>query len=221
MFINPSSVALSKRKQKWISSDDKTHLWCGANWGSAVSLFRFHPAVTELVDMGDGKPSPLITRVIRDSCFNLGVVHFPMEKSERLNASTWVDKHSNMAEIWMGDFNTFPDDGGYDMIELIAKNNLVHHELHTPFTFKAFPHDLISKPHSFRDQLNEFSTVEGIDDKVVDSNGNPNILVRFASVLDHIFHGSHKVAVKGGALPITDASDHAPIIADIIFNFTK
>jgi endonuclease/exonuclease/phosphatase family metal-dependent hydrolase len=213
LFVNPDTLICKTDQQSWTEKKD---VWSGGYWGNAVSCFALQPLVTEEVqlDPNPEKPPAIIRRVILDKQIRLGAVHFPMGRFDRMKVSDWLNAHYDDADIWMGDYNTFPDDGGDEMITRIsAHRRLTHCDLGVPFTFKAFPHDLITKPSSFHSQMNEHSSVES---EGVDKDGNPTINVRFASTLDHVFYHPGNFELRNAfALPLTPASDHARVIVDV------
>lgn len=223
LFIDPSRVACLWDKQMWTEYGHKKDFWSGAGfWGNSVSLFQLFPVVHEQIqlDPNPEKPKTTVRRVIADAWVNIGACHFPPGgMADRIKASNWLRDHASEADIWMGDFNTYPDDGGEEMIKIITSNGLVQCDLKVPFTFKCFDHDIVTKPASFEEKINPESK---IIERTTDKDGNPIIKVLFASVLDHVFHHGEKmkkrVEIKyAKALDVDhNASDHAPVYVDFI-----
>jgi len=130
-----------------------------------------------------------------------------------------------MCDLLVGDFNTFPEDGGPEMIEALTGTFDDQHDsmslvsclpADTKWTFKAFEHDIckedISKLEVIRSNpYNEI--IEVTEDKVH---------VRFSSWLDHVFVSKYMmqrgVVVDCQVGPYTAASDHMPTITTIDFS---
>ena len=199
VFFNVNTVALKNVHHFWITEEEKSERWSGPYFGNDVIILEIFPVENQ--------------KVIIDKILKLGVVHFPMGKEDRLMASKWLRFFSGFANIWMGDYNTFPDDGGQEMIDIITEFELIHQNPKdtNEMTFQAYEHDCIEKDISFIPQLNSASTFKPKED-------DPSkILVRFSSVLDHVFTDPNidcKVIIN----PLCPFSDHALISAKTSFS---
>lgn len=238
LFIRRNTVAVNAFEQRW--PPFVGNLWSGDYFGNDVITFGLHPVVVELVDpvelygadkVGAKKEPEMCTRVIRHSGITVGAVHFPMDFNARMDMSTLLHRIGDAADLIMGDFNTFPDWGGPAMLRKMTKRDALTRvpilasdplgPMHTgvqtevPYTFRAFPHDVIKKPAEFASQLN-------MDSEIVSINEDGSINVRFASTLDHVFTSSLettmlRIKCVASAMPFSDASDHVGVIADITF----
>jgi len=228
LFIRRSTVAVDEFAQHWTTSGGSQ--WSGDYFGNDVVTFELHPVLVELVDpvelygtdsVGAKKEPELCTRVIRHTSVTVGAAHLPMDFGARMDVARWVNMTGGNAHVLMGDFNTFPDWGGPAMLEEITKGGTLYYvpilapedgtgvRTEVPYTFRAFPHDVIKKPAEFISQLNAHS-------EVVSTNEDGSINVRFASTLDHVFTWSD-VKCVASAMPFSDASDHVGVLADITF----
>ncbi len=211
LFIDRERVAVNNIRQFWTDKSDE--YWVGDYFGNDILTFNLHPVCFESSSF----------RVVRNVDLIVGIVHFPMSLEARLQLSEYLNDIGHIAQLWMGDFNTFEDDGGEKMIDIItqkgnpyARKNLVeHHDEEAPYTFRAFPHDLISKPEEFRSRMSKHSEVVG---DAVDGV----IQVRFASTFDRVFTKCDmECKVKVFSPIVIDpedgdemvASDHSPVMA--------
>lgn len=161
----------------------------GNHFGNDIVKLMVHPVINGFI--------------VRDKMVNVGIVHFPMALPDRLQVAEWVrNVHPYHVDIWMGDWNTFPDDGGPEMIQKVefsyTKRNCEE------MTFRAFPHDLIAKPLDFV-CIDPSEVVEVKDDCK---------MVRFSSCIDHVF-SRWNVKCDVHVDDITDASDHALIVSSL------
>lgn len=194
LFINPERAAVSSVEQVWTS--DRQLIWSGEGFGNDVIIATIHPVLNRKVVTG---------RSIR-----VGFVHLPMKLEARMQVSKWLNDNADLVDMWIGDCNTFPDDGGQAMIDAItADSKLVERTpKDTPFTFSAFPHDTISVANEKLDQIGEHS-------KVVE-HGETHSSVLYSSVLDRIF-ATPTLRCTGFACPPTFASDHCIMYAEVEF----
>lgn len=198
-FYNPNTVAVGKFWQHWTGGCD----WSGDGFGNDIVTLDVYPVVDK--------------KVLIDGMFTVAAVHFPMKLDARLKTAQWLVANSNLFTVVMGDFNTFEDDGGPEMIKIItAEMNLVSLLPPDVITFKAFPHDLVEVPNEKLESLNS-------DFVVVGECGPDKSLVLFSSHLDHCFWNVQNGLPKNlGAYvahvgKITAASDHAPIILKVTY----
>lgn len=167
----------------------------GNYFGNDIVIVKAHPVADD-------------NRIIRDKSVSVGIVHFPMGREDRLQVSRWIsDVHNNHVDVWMGDWNTFPDDGGDEMIGIITEKYPMVPKT-KDFTFRAFPHDLIRKPIDF--VIPDGSEVVREDEE--------SKMVRFRSCLDHVFVNPTFNDSVGEAVvsDLVDASDHALITVEVV-----
>lgn len=195
-FVRPSRAFVAAATQRW--TDPSNHIVAGPHFGCDVLFLTIHPVDSET------------KQVVRNRWFEAGFVYFPMGREDRLTTARWVASHGYpFVDGWMGDWNTFPDDGGPEMIEIISE---AYKPVSDPaqITFQAFPHDLITKPASIRETLNPESTI-------VSENADGTVNVRFASLLDHVFvrpDAAFEESVK--VYPLFEASDHALVVLKVV-----
>lgn len=205
-FVRRATCMLVKVDQNWL--DMNGAIVAGPENGYDFLTLHILPVVYDDVE------GVVKRRVLRDRLVRASFVHLPMNVDHRLGAVEILKEHDT--DVIMGDWNTFPDDGGPEMIEMMKK--IGWKPLLPPgvMTFKAFPHDLCKKPASYREKINPES-------EVVSENPDGTINVRFSSPLDHVFldynlyddydsHGSAEFC------PITSASDHALVVFTFDFH---
>lgn len=211
LFIRRSTLALSGMAQRWISQQE--HHWDGPHFGLDYLEMIFHPVVQEHAVIVSGRDPELLTRVIRDRSVSFAAFHFPMDRASRMKAADYINQ-DQCSDVLVGDFNTFPDDGGPEMIKVITSSCYRRKKMPAPYTFKAFEHDLVRKPADFRSQVNEHS-------EIVQENDDGTLSIRFASTLDHIFYYDDNSDTKVGqgsyVLPMEGASDHEGMVVEVIY----
>lgn len=196
LFYDPERVAIHHVVQTWLDMDDPDN-WGGAYFGNSILLIHVQPVVDQ--------------KIVLDATIRFAAVHFPLGLKDRLEAAAWVAYHGGFAEVWSGDFNTFEDEGGPEMIEIITKNGLKKTTPQGAITFRAFEHDKVPKSVDVIPTLNELSTyVPHPDDPT-------KILVNYAGGLDHTFVDPN-LECKTVVCPLTDASDHALIYSEVTFS---
>lgn len=198
LFINPERVAISKVQQLW-TSDEDIHIWGGDCFGNDILLVVVHP-------VKDGK-------VVTDLSLSVAFVHFPMKAEERVRVARWIQKWHMLADLWMGDFNTFSTGtpSAEEICKTIEGTSLKEIQPYgSKLTFQAFEHDLVKVPTS---ELHLISPESQIVDPTPDQN--QMVSVRFASQLDRIFIKPTLLCtvLKG---PITDASDHTSMHVTVV-----
>jgi len=133
---------------------------------------------------------------------NVGVVHFPMPLKKRMIHSEWVASHAAEYDVVVGDMNTFSDDGGAEMLKVMASAGF-HEQLpaDTKYTFKGFLHDqiVVSKKNM---KYHPDSRVISVDDET------GNVTVVPASWLDHVLS---KAPLEASVITTYAASDHFPV----------
>jgi hypothetical protein len=138
----------------------------------------------------------------------VAIVLMPMARDARMIVSKWINLNAKKADVWVGDFNTFHDDGGPEMIEIIKDNRALVHLGPSEPTFRAFKHDLVKLPIERAD-----SPIFGGE---VMFRYEEHCYVHFTSTLDHVFIQPHALeAVEVTYEPITPASDHCAILINV------
>ncbi len=160
---------------------------------------------------------------------NVAAVHVPPHfgfPERRIDAAKAIRSMPKLwYELFVGDFNTFPEDGGPEMIEEITKDvspgtysgSLVSClPDDTTHTFKAFEHDISTVNTSVIEAIRKNPLNEILEE------GPEKCSVRFSSWLDHVFATQrlwNRLAVVDCKVgPITGASDHAPTLTTIDFS---
>jgi len=84
---------------------------------------------------------------IPEKTFTIFNTHFPLGKTHRMETAEFIKhiKCNSSCYFIVGDMNTFYDDGGQDMIDIIESNpnNKQIDILPDEPTFSSFPHDRI------------------------------------------------------------------------------
>lgn len=226
VFYNPKTIALDDLNQFWT----KNHAgkWSGDHFGNDMLVFDAYPVIDN--------------KVVVDKRLSIAAVHFPMKLDARLQVSQYVRDRAFNFDIVGGDFNTFADDGGQDMINILTfdstvkddpdsleirknhRNYALQEMLHpsTEVTFKAFKHDVVEVP-------NEKLPHKPFDPEIIDETyltvveeGPETSKVLFRSWLDHIFATKYLIQRVGFTNiytevgEITPASDHAWISIHIM-----
>lgn len=113
------------------------------------NLTLYQPKILTLVSVDIMYPTG---HVISQSNFALAVspaitlsvvnVHFPLGRTDRIAASEFVKDlpRNGNCQVVLGDMNTFPDDGGEEMMEIMCSTGF-YDVLHGEKTFHSFPHD--------------------------------------------------------------------------------
>ena len=192
LFVNRQRVAVRHFQQKYVS--DTPSIPSGDYFG----VDSLH---VELSPVEDG-------RVVVDRKLSCLALHAPMMLASRLKFASWVRKQHSGYHLLFGDCNTFPDDGGPEMLHRITESDVLKDV--TPFverTFFAFPQDVFSVPLARRD---EFGPPNVIAHETADS-----LWIRPSSVLDHCF-APRWFPVSVDVHPITMASDHTMVSMRVI-----
>lgn len=189
LFINRKTVAVRKFNQVWIS--DTPEIPSGDYFG--VDALEVH-----LSPVHEG-------RIVVDHYMKCMALHAPMSLSSRLEFASWVRKHAEDAQLFFGDMNTFPDDGGPEMLRRITEDGaLVDVTPDVDRTFFAFPQDVMAYPAS----------TQFPPGTVIAHATSDTVWVRHASVLDRCLAQPH-LGVYVTVCPITDASDHAMVLIEL------
>lgn len=212
-FIRRSTCILVEAKQTWL--DEEGAIVAGPEYGYDVTRLTIHHVAHDIVDVVDWSNQVIKRRVVRDTPFKFAFVHLPMKAEYRFDAIEIIKRFGD--DIIMGDWNTFPDDGGPEMIKRMEDGGWKALLSPNVMTFEAFPHDLCKKPASYREQVNPES-------EIVSENPDGTINVRFSSPLDQVFvneawDDNPKCVAKLQAHPVTDGSDHALMVATLDYEF--
>ena len=148
---------------------------------------------------------PIGTTVDESHCCRVGVVHFPMALEKRMDHAKWLVDHEDQFDLLVGDMNTFPENGGPELLAIMAAAGFVEQlPLDTYFTFKGFNHDVITIPNEDL-KYHQHS-------QIISTDGTNTSLIP-ASWLDHVLS---KRPVTASTYPVDDnSSDHFPIIFNI------
>jgi len=189
LFINPKKAAFGgQMMQHWIRCDDFISKWTGSGFGNDALCVPIFPVY-------NGK-------VVIDRHVTIMAVHFPMSLADRLQNSKWLASISSIMSkntIVMGDFNTFSDDGGPDILRIIGEK--WNHIDNDKVTFHAFPHDTITIPKGNLSLLSE--------ETIIKEDLGDTYVVRPASILDHVFvHPDFPYTFDANVGHMTSASDH-------------
>lgn len=188
LFINRSRVFAREIKQFYASTLPTVP--SGAHMGCDVLRVEFSPVEDGLV--------------VVDQRMVCCAVHAPMEHSARIAFAKWINSHHCYADFFFGDFNTFPDDGGAEMIWHITQDELlVDLTPDVRYTFSAFPQDVT--PHPI-DMKHIFSPPCEIVKETEDT-----VWVRHASVLDRVFGRNLLHSPRVLVHPPSKGSDHAMV----------
>lgn len=220
VFYNPKTIALDDLNQFW--TKNRSGKWSGDHFGNDMLVFDAHPVIDN--------------KVVVDKRLSIAAVHFPMKYEARIQVSQFVRNCSHNFDVVGGDFNTFADDGGKSMIEIITASECVDDDHNdyalqemldesTKMTFKAFDHDVVEVPNhklpkGFSDPENDNTDTEPYF--TIIEQGPETSKVLFRSWLDHIFATKHLIKRAGESNiytqvgEITPASDHAWISIHIM-----
>lgn len=178
VFIRRSTCMLIRREHHWLHP--KGVIVDGSHFGTDHVTLHLAPVVEEEVEcvVNDKIVVKNLRRVIRNAVKRITFVLFPMDLKGRMEAIQ-VTKALD-SDLLMGDWNTFPDEGGPEMIagmESAGWNSILPVDV---MTFKAWDHDINVRPSSFREKLNPES-------KILSENEDGSLNILFSSVLDHVF----------------------------------
>ena len=191
LFVNRKTTAVRKFHQLWVS--DTPEIPSGDYFGTDALEVHLSPVVHD--------------RIVVDRVMRCMALHAPMALSSRLAFASWVRKHAEDADIFFGDTNTFPDDGGPEMLRRITEDGaLVDVTPKVDRTFFAFPQDVMAYPAS----------TQFPPDTCIAHATDDTVWVRHASVLDRCFARS-RLPVHVEVHPITPASDHAAVSIRVDF----
>lgn len=138
-------------------------------------------------------------------------VHMPMGARDRMRITQWLADNYAQADMLLGDFNTFPDDMGPEMLAILKQAGLRHLPCNLDYTFQAFPNDQLQVPVEKRQSLHPLAEIV--------AETEAHLTVRMVSILDHIFlnpgEGRHRM--EGHFCPLTEASDHCAMTVRVSF----
>lgn len=207
LFVNRKTCIASKFVRTETSEGDVN--WGGSWWGNTIVQVELQPIVLEKVEASPGGFQFDSQRVIADKKVTFAFMHFPLARDDRMQVSRWVRDHQHLADVWVGDCNTLEEDGGPEMLKIMRESGLHHHVLDVPWTFKAFPHDLVTKPIAMRPLVNKYS--------IVTEETETTFTTRFLSKLDHVFTTPYAPPCSSFAVPYTEsASDHCMIVCSVV-----
>ena len=227
VFIRRGRIACEILGQQWLAGkidpatdslrfpkDQHNKVWNGDYSGVDCINVRLYPVVEKdsYVEASTGKDS-VSSRVIRDRSLNVSIFHFPMALEARLFCARWIHERSS-GQLLMGDFNTFEDNGGPEMIDKITRGRYRRYKFPgDPHTFHAFPHDICTRPADWESRLNAES-------EIVERRPDGTIGVLFQSTLDHAFctpEVEKRIADSSYVLKMNGLSDHDALVIEFVF----
>lgn len=141
-------------------------------------------------------------------------VHLPVDLKGRKMATKLLAKNSHYTSCYMGDWNTFPDWGGPEMLSEMKKHHWIALTPQDEKTFQCFDHDIVEIPIENIPLLHP-------DSKIVDNKPTPDgkLRVKCCGCLDQVFvpNLSPYLHDNVSVFPINPGSDHAPILARLYF----
>jgi endonuclease/exonuclease/phosphatase family metal-dependent hydrolase len=157
-------------------------------------------------------------KCVIDRKLELGFLHFPMSLPDRLQVVEYLENlpKENKFDLIMGDFNTFPDDGGPEILNRLDKCGYQNRIrlLNNMRTFHAFAHDLLTLPSKKHLETMKLAIV-------IKENDDGTVLVRPVSWLDQCMSFVNTPNLKEIDAFVIDMatsdhtapSDHFPILA--------
>lgn len=133
-------------------------------------------------------------------CFRIAFVHFPKD-DRRLTMIHWLAKNKHKFQVVMGDFNTFPDNKGPEMIKFLNTEMIPLLDQNV-ITFKGFENDKIKVKN---ENLHLFAQAR------ITEKGEVETTIIPAAKLDHIYITDPTLNCAGYCGPITKASDHCSL----------
>jgi len=188
VFYNNKTAFVNKLAQRWTTDPFPS----GAHYGNAMTTVEVFPVSD--------------SRVVFDAMIRVGAVHLPMNLEARLQVCAFI-KNCGDVDIVMGDFNTFPDNGASEMLNVLSEQFTEALPADTEVTFHAYEHDTIT----IRNDLLGVMPLA----RVISSDVDNSVIVP-VSWLDHCmvnreYRGDVTASVYAGI--IGNTSDHLPIIA--------
>lgn len=215
---NPSgiSVFLAYRKvvilnidQIWVNSDLNVFPhWNGPYYGIHMIIVQCHPIINDKTDNTN--------KVVLNRSIRIGCIHFPTNYQDRIATSQWLSRISNSSfDIVMGDFNTFEDQGGDEMKQILSQN-MTSILKGNHITFHGFPHDQL--------EIDNEKLKLVPQSRVISTNAEKGTSIIVPSAwLDHIYitkrfeslslNAGHNI--YGTVSKQTQASDHCSIMCTI------
>lgn len=205
VFYNGSTCFVNKGAQTWASS--VSHFCSGPYFGCGMTNLTIWP-------LDENK------KLIANKFLTYGGLHFPMVLDHRMEVVNYLRWMNPKPDLIMGDFNTFPDDGGPLMIQELTKAGFINClPSDTVRTFHAFPHDTF---------MADAKKIEKMPHAIKMSEPNEQglIKVRPISWLDQCmlfknFDRSIECSAKVIEISTIDGeapSDHFPILAECLIH---
>ena len=204
IFIDINRVYVNKLGQKWAS--ETPDICSGPYLGSSITHLRIWP-------VSDAK-------CVINKHFDLGVLHFPMALQDRMEVVKFLQTQLKF-DLIMGDFNTFPDDGGPEIIDLLSQRGYQNClPLDCLRTFHAFPHDLLKINGT------ELHRLEKLKQSLfIKKNDDGSVVLRPVSWLDQCMRNTESRLLTKCSAQVIDISvndhdapsDHFPIFASCSF----
>lgn len=111
-------------------------------WGNLAVRSRFSPFTPIELSRTSGSSDPPNLYYSPDKTFSVVNTHFPIGKRHRMQTSEFIRDldQKDTFQIVVGDMNTFYDDGGQEMIDIMTSAGYADLLPECP-TFTSFPHD--------------------------------------------------------------------------------
>lgn len=111
-------------------------------WGNLVVRSTFAPFTPKVLSRTPGSADTQSLYYAPDKTFSVVNTHFPLDRCQRMQTSEFVRdlEQKGDFQLVVGDMNTFYDDGGQDMIEIMMSSGYTD-LLPDEKTFSSFPHD--------------------------------------------------------------------------------
>lgn len=141
-LYNSSTLFHLGSKPHWINAEGLSHIpGTHQQWGNLIIESKF--AQYEEVDVSK-LPAGSVPELtfIPEKTFTVFNVHFPLGREHRMTTSEYIKNIKCDSTCWfaLGDMNTFYDDGGAEMIEIMTSTGAKDIAPDCP-TFSSFPHD--------------------------------------------------------------------------------
>ena len=147
-LYNPTKLFHLGSRPHWLNAEKQPTV-PGTNVNGSLAMIleskfaQFTPITRASLRKSDGTCHP--ASFMADVGFSVFNAHFPIEKRHRVETSEFVRDLSatHRGEIYfvVGDMNTFFDDGGDEMMQIMQSGGLVDFLPPGTKTFKSFPHD--------------------------------------------------------------------------------
>jgi endonuclease/exonuclease/phosphatase family metal-dependent hydrolase len=140
----------------------------------------------------------------------VAAIHFLTGEADRMETAKWLSRNYHLFDMVMGDFNTFSDKKGPEMKSILETNmqSMILQKENKIITYKGFSHDVVSIKNE---------CVHLIPEAVVLEVKEKETKLVASDWLDHVYSPTNKkLKCKVTVCPVSQASDHALICAEVI-----